>query len=76
LQLYILQVFRYKSRLLCLVANFYAWFFHGFYCFTMSLRPVSLPVLTLSTTVWEPSAWATIDRCPLLCNGLLISLSW
>jgi hypothetical protein len=24
LQLYILQVFRYKSRLLCLVANFYA----------------------------------------------------
>jgi hypothetical protein len=21
--------------------------------------------------LWEPPTWATIDRCPLLCNGLL-----
>jgi hypothetical protein len=24
------------------------------------------------TRLWELPTWATIDRCPLLCNGMLI----
>jgi hypothetical protein len=26
--------------------------------------------------LWDLPTWATIDRCPLLCNGLLISFPW
>jgi hypothetical protein len=31
---------------------------------------------SLSKALWELPTWATIDRCPLLCNSLLISFSW
>jgi hypothetical protein len=43
------------------------------YCFMIES---SLFFLFPNLYVWEFPTWATIDRCPLLCNGLLISFPW